>query len=199
VFSVFDGIDRWYDPSIFAARQMCFTDSVADTWFAPAGFRRGRLTKPIEVEVNLNQGDRDSLYSGGNIINPIVNFPQAGITIFGQRTAQRTPSALDRVNVRRLMIYLRKAVLNSTQSFVFEPNDPFTWEAVRGVIAPLLEDIRSRRGIIDYSVVCDETTNTPVRVDRNELWCKVIVQPTKAAEIIVFELNVTSQSAQIGG
>jgi phage tail sheath protein FI len=178
---------------------MCFTDSVADTWFAPAGFRRGRLTKPIEVEVNLNQGDRDSLYSGGNIINPIVNFPQAGITIFGQRTAQRTPSALDRVNVRRLMIYLRKAVLNSTQSFVFEPNDPFTWEAVRGVIAPLLEDIRSRRGIIDYSVVCDETTNTPVRVDRNELWCKVIVQPTKAAEIIVFELNVTSQSAQIGG
>jgi phage tail sheath protein FI len=199
VFSVFDGIDRWYDPSIFAARQMCFTDSVADTWFAPAGFRRGRLTKPIEVEVNLNQGDRDSLYSGGNIINPIVNFPQAGITIFGQRTAQRTPSALDRVNVRRLMIYLRKAVLNSTQSFVFEPNDPFTWEAVRNVISPLLEDIRSRRGIINYSVVCDETTNTPVRVDRNELWCKVIIQPTKAAEIIVFELNVTNQSAKLGG
>jgi phage tail sheath protein FI len=82
---------------------------------------------------------------------------------------------------------------------VFEPNDPFTWEAVRNVISPLLEDIRSRRGIINYSVVCDETTNTPVRVDRNELWCKVIIQPTKAAEIIVFELNVTNQSAKLGG
>jgi len=199
VFSTFDGVDRWYDPTIYAARQMCFTDSVADTWFAPAGFQRGRLTKPTEVEVNLNQGDRDSLYSGGNVINPIVSFPQAGIAIFGQRTAQRLATALDRINVRRLMIFLRKAVLNSTQSFVFEPNDPFTWEAVRGVINPLLEDIRTRRGIINYSVVCDETTNTPVRVDRNELWCKVIIQPTKAAEIVVFELNVTNQSAQIGG
>ena len=199
VFSTFDGVDRWYDPTIYAARQMCFTDSVADTWFAPAGFRRGRLTKPTEVEVNLNQGDRDSMYSGGNVINPIVSFPQAGIAIFGQRTAQRTSTALDRVNVRRLMIYLRKAVLNSTQSFVFEPNDPFTWEAIRDVINPLLEDIRSRRGITNYSVICDETTNTPVRVDRNELWCKVVIQPTKAAEIIVFELNVTNQSAKLGG
>jgi phage tail sheath protein FI len=199
VYSVFDEIDRWYDPSIFAARQMCYTDSIADPWFAPAGFRRGRLTKPTEVEVNLNQGDRDSLYSGGNIVNPIVSFPQAGIAIFGQRTAQRTATALDRINVRRLMIYLRKAVLNSTQSFVFEPNDPFTWEAIRDVLNPLLEDIRSRRGIINYSVICDETTNTPVRVDRNELWCKVVIQPTKAAEVIVFELNVTNQSAKIGG
>jgi phage tail sheath protein FI len=198
VFSVFDGVDRWYDPSIFAARQMCYTDGVSDPWVAPAGFRRGRLTKPTEVEVSLNQGDRDSLYSGGNVVNPIVSFPQAGITIFGQRTAQRIPTALDRINVRRLMIYLRKAILNSTQSFVFEPNDAFTWEAIRDTLNPLLEDIRSRRGIINYSVVCDETTNTPVRVDRNELWCKVIIQPTKAAEVVVFELNVTNQSAKIG-
>lgn len=198
VFSVADGEDKWYDPVIFAARQMCFTDSVADTWFAPAGFRRGRLTKPTQVEVDLNQGDRDSLYSGGNVINPIVNFPQAGITIFGQRTTQRTATALDRINVRRLMISLRKAVINSTQSFVFEPNDPVTWEAVRGVIQPLLEDIKNRRGLVDYRVVCDETTNTPIRVDRNELWCKVILQPTKAAEVVVFELNVTNQSAKLG-
>ena len=198
VFSVADGEDKWYDPVIYAARQMCFTDSIADPWFAPAGFRRGRLTKPTQVEVDLNQGDRDSLYSGGNVINPIVNFPQAGITIFGQRTAQRTATALDRINVRRLMIYLRKAVLASTQSFVFEPNDPVTWEAVRGVIQPLLDDIKNRRGIINYTVVCDETTNTPIRVDRNELWCRVIIQPTKAAEIVVFELNVTNQSAKLG-
>jgi phage tail sheath protein FI len=199
VYSVFDGIDRWYDPTIYAARQMCYTDSIADPWFAPAGFQRGRLTKPIDVDVVLNQGDRDSLYSGGNIVNPIVEFPQRGITIFGQRTAQRAPTALDRINVRRLMIYLRKVLLASTQTFVFEPNDPITWENIVGVVDPILDDIRRRRGIVEYKVVCDETTNTPVRVDRNELWCKILLKPTKTAEIIVFEINVTNQSAKLGG
>jgi phage tail sheath protein FI len=198
VFSVFDSVNRWYDPTIYAARQMCYTDSIADPWFAPAGFRRGRLTKPIDVDVVLNQGDRDSLYSGGNVVNPIVEFPQRGITIFGQRTAQRAPTALDRINVRRLMIYLRKVLLASTQTFVFEPNDPITWENIVGIVDPILDDIRRRRGITEYKVVCDETTNTPVRIDRNELWCKILLKPTKTAEIIVFEINVTNQSAKLG-
>lgn len=198
VFSVFDGKDRWYDPSIFAARQMAYTDSMADSWFAPAGFRRGRLTKPTEVEVKLNQGDRDSLYSGGNIVNPIVSFPQQGITIFGQRTAQREPTALDRINVRRLMIYIRKVILLATQRFVFEPNDEFTWAQIEGVLNPFLDDIRRRRGITEFKVVCDETTNTPLRIDRNELWTKVLIKPTKTAEILIFEINLTNQSAQLG-
>jgi phage tail sheath protein FI len=198
VFSTFDGKDRWYDPSIFAARQMAYTDSVADTWFAPAGFRRGRLTKPTEVEVKLNQGDRDSLYSGGNIVNPIVSFPQQGLTIFGQRTGQRSPSSLDRINIRRLMIYVRKVILASTQRFVFEPNDEFTWSQIEGVVNPFLDDIRRRRGITEFRVVCDETTNTPLRVDRNELWTKVLLKPTKTAEVIVFEINLTNQSADLG-
>ena len=198
VFSAFDGKDRWYDPTIFAARQMAFTDTVSDVWFAPAGFVRGRLTKPSEIEVKLNQGDRDSLYSGGNIINPIVGFPQQGITIFGQRTSQRTPSALDRINIRRMMITLRKQILAGTQQFVFEPNDEFTWARVEASLTPLLDDIRTRRGITEFRVVCDETTNTPVRVDRNELWCKVVIRPTKTAEVIVFELNLTNQTADLG-
>lgn len=190
--------DKWYDPAIYGIRQMCFTDSVADAWFAPAGFRRGRLTKPSDVEVDVGQGDRDNLYSGGNVINPIVNFPQQGITIFGQRTAQRTPTALDRINVRRLMILLRKILLNSTQQFVFEPHDPATWEQVAAVVEGLLADIVARRGIREFKVICDETTNTPVRIDRSELWCKVLLKPTKAAEIIVFELNLTNQAANLG-
>ena len=198
VFSTFDGKDRWYDPSIFAARQMAYTDAVSDTWFAPAGFQRGRLTKPTEVEVKLNQGDRDSLYSGGNIVNPIVAFPQQGLTIFGQRTGQRTPTSLDRINVRRLMIYVRKVILASTQRFVFEPNDEFTWSQIEGVVNPFLDDIRRRRGITEFRVVCDETTNTPLRVDRNELWTKVLLKPTKTAEVIVFEINLTNQSADLG-
>ena len=199
VFSVHDGIDRWFDPTIFALRQMAYTDNVSDPWFAPAGFLRGRLTKPSDVEVRLNQGDRDSMYSGGNVVNPIVNFVQQGITIFGQRTTTRDPSALDRVNVRRLMIFLRKVILQSTRQFVFEPNDEILWEQIEQVLNPFLDDIKRRRGIIEFRVVCDESTNTPARVDRNELWCKVLLKPTKAAEILIFEINLTNQSAQLGG
>ncbi len=197
VFQVFDGKDRWLDPAIYGVRQMGVTDNVAFPWFAPAGFVRGRLTKPTDVEVVLNQGDRDSLYSGGNCINPIVNFPQNGIAIFGQRTAQRQPTALDRINVRRMMIYIKKVILASTQRLVFEPNDRFTWERVEGLVNPLLEDIANNRGITEFKVVCNETTNTPIRVDRNEMWCKVLIKPTKTAEMVIFELNLTNQSAQI--
>ena len=198
VFSVFDGKDRWFDPAIFAIRQMAYTDNVSDSWFAPAGFQRGRLTKPVDVEVKLNQGDRDSLYSGGNVVNPIVSFPQQGITIFGQRTTQRSPTALDRINVRRLMIYIRKVILAATRRFIFEPNDEFTWSQVEGVLNPFFADIQRRRGITEFRVVCDKTTNTPVRVDRNEMWTKVLVKPTKTAEVLIFEVNLTNQSAQLG-
>lgn len=198
VFSVFDGTDRWYDPAIFAIRQMCYTDDIADPWVAPAGFRRGRLTKPTELEVPLSQGDRDSMYSGGNVLNPIVNFPQQGIVIFGQRTAARTPTALDRVNVRRLMIQVRKVILQATRQYIFEPNDEFLWAQIQTTLDPFLDEIKRRRGLEEFAVVCDETTNTAARRDRNELWCKVILKPTKTAEILIFELNLTNQSAQIG-
>ena len=197
-FSVFDGKDRWLAPEIYAARQMCFTDGVSRPWFAPAGLQRGRLTKPVDVEVSLNQGDRDSLYSGGNIINPIVKFAQDGIVIFGQRTAQRVATALDRINVRRLLIDLRDTIIRATRQFAFEPNDRFTWDQVENVVAPLLDQIKRERGINEFKVVCDETTNTPLRIDRNELWCKVLLKPTKTAEMVVFEVNVTNQSAKIG-
>ena len=196
-FDAYTGADRWYDPSIYAIGQMCFTDEVADPWFAPAGLSRGRLTQPIDVEVKLNQGDRDALYGPGNIVNPITKFNTDGIVIYGQRTGQRAPTALDRINVRRLMIFLRRMVLQSTRRFVFEPNDPVTWEAVRSVINPALADIQQRRGITAFQTVCDSTTNTPLRVDRNELWCKIILKPTKTAEVLVFELNLTNQSASV--
>jgi len=197
VFDVFSSKDRWYDPSIFAIRQMAYTDNVSETWFAPAGFRRGRLTKPTATEVILNQGDRDVLYS--NNINPVVNFNPEGITIFGQKTAQRAPTSLDRINVRRLMIYLRKVLLQTGRIDLFEPNDQFTWEIVQEKAEALLADVQARRGITDFRVVCDETVNTPLRVDRNELWCKILLKPTKTAEWIIFEVNLTNQSAKFNG
>ena len=195
VFNPFAGKEEWYDPSIFAARQCVFTDSVNDPWFAPAGFRRGRLTKPTNTEVRVNQGDRDALYV--NNINPIANEPQTGIVVFGQKTAQRLPTALDRVNVRRLMIYVRKVLLQLGKPFQFEPNDSFTWEQVTDAVKPFLTDLIARRAITEGAVKCDSSTNTPLRVDRNELWCSVTIKPTKAAETVVFEVNLTSQSATI--
>lgn len=197
VYNTFDKKDMWYDPAIFAIRQMAFTDNVGETWFAPAGFRRGRLTKPTNTEVPLNLGDRNILYV--NNINPVVNFAPEGITIFGQKTAQRAPSALDRINVRRLMIFLRKVLLQTGRQDLFEPNDKFTWEIVKDKADNLLADIQARRGVTDFKVICDETTNTPLRVDRNELWCKILLKPTKTAEWIIFEVNLTSQSAKFNG
>jgi len=194
VFDAYSGKDKWYDPAIFAMRQMCYTDSVSESWFAPAGLNRGRLTKATEVEVRLTQGDRDAMYSGGNAINPIVQFPQQGIAIYGQRTAQRKASALDRVNVRRLMIIIKRLILRSTAQFAFEPNDPLTWEQVKSLITQLIDPIRRGRGITSYQVVCDSTTNTPDRIEKGQLWCKVYIRPTKTAEVVVFELNLTSQS-----
>jgi hypothetical protein len=118
-----------------------------------------------------------------------------GITIFGQRTTQRAPTALDRVNVRRLMIYIRKVLLELGKPFQFEPNDEISWSQVEETINPFLSDLLARRAIIEGVVKCDSSMNTPARVDRNELWCSVQIKPTKAAETIVFEVNLTSQSA----
>ena len=196
-FNVFTATDAYLDPGVYAIRQMAYTDEIADPWFAPAGLRRGRLTKPTDIEVTLNQGDRDSLYAGGNVINPIVSFPQDGLVIFGQRTTQRASTALDRINVRRLVIQLRKQVLAGTRRFVFEPNDAITRQQIVEVLQPTLQDIKDRRGLDAFKVICDETTNTPARVDRNELWCKIIIQPTKTAEILIFEINITSQTGGV--
>ena len=197
-FDTATSTDIFLDPAAYAIAMMCHTDSVSDPWFAPAGLVRGRLTKPTDIEVILNQGDRDSLYQPGNAINPIAKFAQDGIVIWGQRTAQRTPSSLDRINVRRMMIVIRKLLLASTRSIIFEPNDPMTWNRVVQLVQPAMDDIRRRRGISQFRVICDDTTNTPLRVDRNELWCRVLIKPTKTAEVLVFELNLTNQSAQLG-
>lgn len=197
-FDVYSKSDIWLDPAAFAIATMCFTDSKSDPWFAPAGLTRGRLTRPFDVEVSLNQGDRDALYQPGNSINPIAKFARDGIVIWGQKTAQRTPSALDRINVRRMMIVIRKLILASTRTFMFEPNDPLTWSKIVNVLEPAIDDIRRRRGITEFRVVCDDTTNTPVRVDRNEMWCRVLIRPTKTAETLIFEVNLTNQSADLG-
>lgn len=196
-FNPYAGAEEWYDPAIFACRQYAYTDNVSEPWFAPAGFRRGRLTKPTDTEIILNQGDRDSLYK--NNINPITKDTQAGIVIFGQKTGQRLPSALNSVNVRRLMINIRKVLLILGKPFQFQPNDEFTWEQVEDAVNPFLDDLIARRAIVEGAVRCDSTTNTPLRVDRKEMWCQITIKPTLAAETIVFQVDLTNQGATING
>lgn len=192
----FNGGTIWVPPSGHAAGVIARTSRVAEMWFAPAGLNRGRLLTALDVEYSPTQGERDLLYGYNNAVNPIVDFPQDGITIWGQRTLQRSDTALDRVNVRMLMIYLKKVLVRTLRFFLFEPNDRFLRRSVVNTIEPFMSDVMARRGLTGYKVVCDETNNTPERIDRNELWVSIWLKPTRAAEFCVLNLVVlrTEQS-----
>lgn len=196
IYDQYNGDELFIPPSGHVSSVFARTASVGEQWFAPAGLRRGRLLTPIDVEVNLTQGERDLLYGFRNAVNPIVNFPQDGITIWGQRTLQRTQSALDRVNVRMLLIYIKKNATVFLRDFIFEPNDAITRSQVVSASNSFLADIQARRGLSAYKVVCDESNNTPERIDRNELWVSYFLKPVRAVEFIVLNLVVlrTEQS-----
>jgi phage tail sheath protein FI len=186
----FQGGTIWVPPSGHVLSIFARTDRVAEQWFAPAGLRRGRLYTPVATEFPITQGERDALYSGGNAVNPIVNFLKEGITIWGQRTLQRFESALDRVNVRMLLIYIKKNLTRGLRPFVFEQNDELTWRQVETVTTGFLADLVARRGLEDFRVIVDERNNTPERRDRNELWVSVFIKPVKSIEFIVLNLVV---------
>lgn len=196
IFDQFNGGSIFVPPSGHVAAVYARTAREAELWFAPAGLNRGRLLTALDLEFNPTQGERDLLYGFNNAVNPLVNFPQDGITVFGQRTLQRADTALDRVNVRMLLIALKKALIPVLRNFLFEPNDRTLWRQVRNSLEPTLADIRARRGLTAFGVICDERNNTPIRRDRNELWVSVLVKPTRAVEFIVLNLVIlrTDQS-----
>ena len=191
----FNGGTIWVPPCGHVASVFARTARETEQWFAPAGLNRGRLLTAIDVEYNPTLGERDALYGSGNAVNPIVKFVQDGITIWGQRTLQRKASALDRVNVRMLLIYVKKNLQRSLRSFIFEPNDRTTRKQVTSTCDGFLADIVARRGLTAYKVVCDDTNNTPERVDRNELWVTVFLQPTRVAEFIALNLVIMRTGA----
>lgn len=195
VYNPYSGREVWLPPSGFVAGVYAYTDTVAYPWFAPAGLTRGKLLKPLAVEHSPTQGERDLLYGEPNAVNPIVNFRGEGIVVWGQKTLQRKPSATDRVNVRRLLLYARKIISLSTKYFTFEPNDPVTWRRWVNLVQPFFDDIKSKRGVYDFRVVCDETTNTPQTIDRNEMHGYILIKPTKAAEVIVNHFKILSTGA----
>ena len=196
IFNQFSGEELFVPPSGFVAGVFSKTAREREQWFAPAGLQRGHLLTALDVEFNATQGERDLLYGSGNSVNPIVKFPQDGITVFGQRTLQRRATALDRVNVRMLLIFLKKNLVRLLRFFLFEPIDRLLFAEVRSAITPFLEDVMARRGLQAFKVICDETNNTPERIDRNELHVSVLIKPTKAAEFVVLNLVVlrTDQS-----
>jgi hypothetical protein len=149
----------------------------------------------IDIAYGPTPGEMDLLYGDGNAVNPIARFPKDGIVVWGQRTLQRAPTALDRVNVRRLMLYLRKVISTASRYLVFEPNDEKTWTLFGQLVVPYLNDVRQRRGLYDFRVKCDEDTNTPEVIDRNEMHAQIFLKPVKAAEFIQIDLIITSTGA----
>jgi phage tail sheath protein FI len=193
MYDKWNGKYRWIPASGHVAGIYANTDDVSDPWFAPAGLNRGIITNIRKLAFNPNQGKRDIMYKNG--LNPIVSFAGQGKVVWGQKTLLDKSSAFNRVNVRRLFIILEKSIATAVKYFLFEPNDTFTRLQLINMIEPFLRDVKSRRGIYDFLVVCDSSNNTPERIDRNELWCDIYIKPTRAAEFIVLNFIATKTGA----
>ena len=191
----------WIPPSIAALGALAKTDSTSELWFAPAGFNRGGLDSlggrsgPVVVQARqkLDSRDRDDLYKVN--INPIASFPNEGLVIFGQKTLQQANSALDRINVRRLMIFLKKEISDVAKGTLFQNNVPATWDSFKGRAEPILSSVKNRFGLSDYRLVLDETTTTPDLIDRNIMYVKVFLKPARAIEYIAIDFVITKTGA----
>lgn len=173
-----------------------YNDKVSAEWFAPAGLNRGALATVLQPERKLTVNDRNLLYQGK--VNPIATFPGAGTVIYGQKTLQQKPSALDRVNVRRLLIALKAYIGGIGETIVFEPNTQVTRNKFLNQVNPYLESVQQRQGLYAFQVVMDETNNTPDVVDRNQLVGTIYLQPTKTAEFIQLDFNILPTGTTFG-
>ena len=183
----------WVPPSVVLAGTIAFTDKVAHEWFAPAGLNRGGLTTVTEAQTRLTHSERDELYE--DRVNPIASFPGQGVCVWGQKTLQGRPSALDRVNVRRLLIRLKKFIASSSRYLVFEQNTAGTRNRFLNIVNPFLESVQSNSGLSAFRVVMDDSNNTPEVVDRNQLVGQIFIQPTRTAEFIVLDFVVQPTGA----
>jgi len=184
---------NWVPPSVVVPSVLSFTDRIAHPWFAPAGLNRGGLSMVSKTYIRLSQSDRDELYE--NRINPIANFPNEGVCIWGQKTLQALPSALDRVNVRRLLITVKKFIASATRFLVFEQNTSSTRNRFLSIVNPYLEDVVAQSGLSAFRVIMDETNNTPDVIDRNFLVGQLFLQPTRTAEFIVLDFTIQPTGA----
>jgi len=193
------GKNIWVPPSVAALGTYSSSQRKSAVWFAPAGFTRGGLTEGSSglavtaVKQKLISKERDDLYAAN--INPIASFPAEGIVIFGQKTLQVTPSALDRVNVRRLMLLVKRRISFMASRLLFEQNVQATWDRFTGQVAPFLDSIVAGNGLLDYKVILDESTTTPDLIDRNIMYAKIYLKPARSVEFIAIDFIITRTGA----
>ena len=184
---------KFVPPSVVIPGVYAFNDKVAHPWFAPAGLNRGSLTTVVDVYTRLTHAERDTLYEGR--INPIAVFPRTGVCVWGQKTLQAKPSALDRINVRRLLIAAKKFIASATKYLVFENNTTATRQRFLNIVNPYLESVQQNQGLFAFRVIMDETNNTPDVIDRNQMKGEIFLQPAKAAEFIIIDFNIMPTGA----
>lgn len=187
----------WVPPSVVLPGVIAFNDRVSAEWFAPAGLNRGGLTEVVEVKTRLTHAERDDLYESR--VNPIAVFPSTGVCVWGQKTLQGRPSALDRINVRRLLIAAKKFIASATRYLVFEQNTSQTRTRFLNIVTPYLESIQQRQGLYAFRVIMDESNNTPDIIDRNILYGQLYLQPARTAEFIILDFNIQSTGAAFPG
>ncbi len=183
----------WVPPSVVLPGVIAYTDQVSHEWFAPAGLNRGGLTSVVEAQTRLTHAERDDLYE--DRVNPIASFPGQGVCVWGQKTLQAKPSALDRVNVRRLLIRLKKFIASSSRYLLFEQNTAGTRNRFLNIVNPFLDSVQANSGLSAFRVVMDESNNTPDVIDRNRLVGQIYIQPTRTAEFIVLDFVVLPTGA----
>jgi phage tail sheath protein FI len=184
----------WVPASTLIPGVYAFNDNSTEAWFAPAGISRGVISNAVMAERFLTQGNRDTLYEAN--VNPIATFPNSGVTVFGQKTLQKKASALDRVNVRRLLIELKNYISQVADNFVFEQNTAATRNNFLLQVNPYLSSVQQRNGLYGFRVVMDESNNTPTVIDNNQLVGAIYLQPTKTAEFIYLNFNILPTGAQ---
>jgi hypothetical protein len=187
------GKSVWCPPTTVIGGVMAFNDQVTAEWFAPAGLNRGTIPSVLKAERRLQQTDRDTLYEGN--VNPIATFPGSGIAVWGQKTLQQKQTALDRINVRRLLINLKGYIGNIARTLVFEQNTTATRNRFLAQVNPYLASVVQRQGLYAYKVVMDESNNTPDVIDRNQLVGQIYIQPTKTAEFVILNFNILPTGA----
>ena len=200
MFDKYNDVFRFVPLNGDTAGLCAFTDSVRDAWFSPAGYNRGRVRNAVKLSYNPTNAERDILYRAR--VNPVVNFPGQGVTLFGDKTALSKPSAFDRINVRRLFLVLEKAIATAAKFQLFEFNDEFTRAQFRNLVEPFLRDVQGRRGISDFSVVANGTNNTGEVIDRNEFVADIFVKPARSINFITLNFVATRTGvafSEIGG
>ena len=184
----------WTPASTLIPGVYAFNDKTSEAWFAPAGINRGGLSNVVQAERKLTQTNRDDLYTGK--VNPIATFPGRGVVVFGQKTLQSSASALDRVNVRRLLIELKSYISQIADNLVFEQNTAATRNNFLSQVNPYLESVQQRQGLYAFKVVMNDSNNGPDVIDRNELRGAIYIQPTKTAEFIYLDFNILPTGAE---